>query len=215
MYLEWLIWQQKTPLTRYNYNENIFFNRKYMSTKTLDEREKIIERVEELFLMGHRTAWQVYNHTERSLVSNYDTAKRYLTIVHRRLRNRWKNTDMEKILRNDLQELEMLERFCWQMFAESENYAPKIAAMQNLLKIKAHKARLLGLDDGRFTVKLEAQPFKSNPNIWGNIKETTKRLMIEDGYKPPNPDIWGSMSEKMKSALKEMEEKEKLLSGQT
>lgn len=117
-----------------------------MATKTLDERENIIDRMEELYLMGARSAWQLYQKTTRSEVSNYDTCRRYLRVIERRLLHRWKNLDRQKILRRELQQLEMMEKNAWSAYEQATNASAQMDIFRTILKVKERRAKLLQLD---------------------------------------------------------------------
>ncbi len=114
------------------------------TNKTILEREELIERVEALLIMGFTRPTEIMRQEPR--IKDWETAKRYLSIAQRRLRNRYKKINTDKILKKELRDLDYMEKKLWLNYHGAINANEKTGAINGILKCKERRAKLLGLD---------------------------------------------------------------------
>lgn len=108
------------------------------------EREEIIERIEGLLVMGYWRPTEILKQERR--IADFETAKRYIDIAQRRLRNRYSQINKDKILKRELRDLDFMEKRLWLNYDHAFNYNEKTGAINAILKCKERRAKLLGLD---------------------------------------------------------------------
>ena len=70
-------------------NQKFIVNYKFMPIPDL-EKEDILDKIEELIIMGFRKPSQLLKIPEIQLrVKTFETANRYITIAYRRIRNKY------------------------------------------------------------------------------------------------------------------------------
>lgn len=137
-----------------------------MGDKTDLEKEKLLEDVEELFIMGITRPAQILRVPAiTGRIAEPETAKRYLDIIRRRLRNRYKQIERDKILKKELRDLDFMERKLWIVYSSGSNSSEKTGAMNSILKVKERRAKLLGFDIENFSIS------KTPKNIWALLAE--------------------------------------------
>lgn len=137
-----------------------------MANKGNLEREEILEKVEGFLMMGVRMPTEVMRQEKR--IGDFQTAKRYIEISKRRLRNRYKNIERNKILKRELRDLDFMEKKLWFVFSSAANSNEKTGVINSIIKIKERRARLLGLD---------------TENINPGLSKTLEDLIREDDEK--------------------------------
>ena len=115
-----------------------------MANKPNLEREEIIERIEGLLIMGFWRPTEILKQERR--IADFETAKRYIDIAQRRLRNRYSQINKEKILKRELRDLDFMEKRLWLNYDHAINYNEKTGAINAILRCKERRAKLLGLD---------------------------------------------------------------------
>ena len=112
-----------------------------------EKKEEIVELVEELYIMGIERATEVVKNLARqdpAITIDQRTAGRYIDIVRRRIRNRYKKIDMNQVLKKELRDLNYMEKRLWQSFHGEPNERSGI--INSILKVKERRAKLLGMD---------------------------------------------------------------------
>ncbi|XOB41781.1 MAG: hypothetical protein ACKKMS_00055 [Candidatus Nealsonbacteria bacterium] len=137
-----------------------------MGDKTDLEKEKLLEDVEELFIMGITRPAQILRVPAiAGRIAEPETAKKYLDIIRRRLRNRYKQVERDKILKKELRDLDFMERKLWLVYNSTTLANEKTGVMNSILKIKERRAKLLGFDIETFNIS------KAPKNIWALLAE--------------------------------------------
>lgn len=125
-----------------------------------EKREEIIDMVEELFVMGFTKPYECWkilvNKAEQSAKAgrrdmelekiDVRTVRNYIDIVRRRIRNKYKLIDNNKVLKKELRDLDYMEKQLWSSFKGSLQPKDRASLMNTILKCKARRAKLLGLD---------------------------------------------------------------------
>ena len=109
----------------------------------LIKKEGLLETTEELIMQ------KISKDTEIARILGIDerTAKKYKSIALRRMRNRAKKfNDLDKMLKQELSDLEYMEKKCWLIFRTSTTPNEQAGAMNSINKIKERRAKLLGFD---------------------------------------------------------------------
>ena len=131
------------------------------------EREELIESVEMLLIMGYSRPTEIMRNDLRITV--FETAKRYISIAQRRLRNRYKKVEASKIITKELRDLDFMEKQLWQAYQNADNTNEKTGAVNSIIKCKERRAKLLGLD--------------SETLLLGKKEKTLEDLLREDDEK--------------------------------
>jgi hypothetical protein len=151
-----------------------------MGNRTNEKREEIIDMVEELFVMGYTRPYRIQKilrakgESEKNLdLQNitFETIERYIDIVHRRIRNKYKNIDNNKVLKKELRDLEYMESQLWSAYKGSMASKDKASLMNTILKCKARRAKLLGLD----TENLNINPPKTIEDLFDDYYARDKQ----------------------------------------
>ena len=138
-----------------------------MANLTNEKREYYLEQTEQLYIMGVRTPSELLRNLP---LKDFGTAKKYLEIVRRRIRNRYKNTKMyAKQLTRQLASLDLMEKNSWTDYLKTKTVMvqrgvdghgkpvmveekvgqdedTKVRILGNVLKIQERRAALLGMD---------------------------------------------------------------------
>jgi hypothetical protein len=77
---------------------------------------------------------------------NFETIENYINIIRRRIRNKYKLIDNNKVLKKELRDLDYMENQLWGSFKGSLQPKDRASLMNTILKCKARRAKLLGLD---------------------------------------------------------------------
>lgn len=126
-----------------------------MGNKLSEKREEIIDMVEELFVMGYTRPYRIQKilkakgdaEKDMNLSSlTYETIENYINIIRRRIRNKYKLIDNNKVLKKELRDLDYMENQLWSSFKGSLQPKDRASLMNTILKCKARRAKLLGLD---------------------------------------------------------------------
>lgn len=123
-----------------------------MPRNTLEEKEEILDHCVELYLRGYKTSQQLFSATTRNEIGDLRTAKGYLRIVERRLRNQWRNLDTGKFLRKELQQLDLWEKLAAKEFDRATKPIDRARIIDSIIKIKERRAKLLSLDGENLAV---------------------------------------------------------------
>jgi len=115
-----------------------------MGNKPNLERENLIEKVEGLLAMGFTRPTEVLRQERR--IKDFQTAKRYLEIARRRFYNRYKKINQDKVLKRELRDLDFMEKRLWINYSNAINSNERTGAINSIIKCKARRAKLLGLD---------------------------------------------------------------------
>lgn len=111
------------------------------------EKEEILDKIEELFIMGIRRPSQVLKISEmQTKVKTFDTANQYIEIVKRRIRNKYKKFNREEIIKKELRDLDFMEKKQWINYSKADNSNERTGIINSFLKIKERRAKILGLD---------------------------------------------------------------------
>ena len=116
-----------------------------MGNKPNYQREKLIEAVEAQIIMGYKSPTEILKIFPND-IKDWDTARRYIRIAERRLRNRYKEIDRNKILKKEIRDLEYMEKRLWKNFKSAINDNISSGAINTIIKVKERRAKLLGLD---------------------------------------------------------------------
>ena len=138
-----------------------------ISTKT---REELIDLVEEVYMTGFIRPYQIWKAFKENNVSiDIKTVRNYVAIVRRRIRKKYRNIDLSRILKKELQSLDFMECRAWVNYQAAEPGPEKSLAMNSVIKIKERRAKLLGLD--------------SETLVLGKKERTLEDLLKEDDDK--------------------------------
>lgn len=118
-----------------------------MADLPTEKIEEIIDAVEELHLMGYRKGIEVWRLLEkRGLKCNIKTIYKYKMIVQRRLRNRYRKIKLDKLLSDQLSEIEYMQKRAWADYQTLPPGNERTGCMNTILKCKERIAKLLGMD---------------------------------------------------------------------
>lgn len=121
-----------------------------MSNLTSEQKESLIEQVEQLIVMGFTKPSQII---KQGIVQNKESAKDYIAIAQRRLRNRYKGLDRSKLIARETKSLDLMEKKCWAEYAKAQPML-KTKIMQNIVMIQKRRAELLGIDAPKANLNL-------------------------------------------------------------
>lgn len=117
------------------------------------EREQLLDEVEEAFVMGiTRPAQLLRIGSLAGRIKEWETAKRYLEIVRRRIRNRYSEIIRDKIFKKELRDLDFMERKLWIVYSTASLPNDKTGVINSIIKIKERRAQLLGFDSKNLKV---------------------------------------------------------------
>ena len=110
-------------------------------------REEVVDMVEELMLMGFDKRYQIWQAIKsKGYGTDYKTIGKYMDVVRRRSRKRFREVDIKNVLKKELGKLSLMERQAWKNFMASEPGNEKSGALITISKIMERRAKLLGLD---------------------------------------------------------------------
>jgi len=120
--------------------------------KSHEEREALLDRVEDCMLRGFDRPAQVRQMVEG--IGDDRTAKAYIRLV----RNRWKRSGARNV-ETERQKLiagkQLVERMAWVARADANSVNEQVGALRTVLEAQKQKAQLLGLDVQKFEVSGE------------------------------------------------------------
>ena len=123
-----------------------------MPNLTSEEKENRIDQVEQLIIMGYTKPSQI---VAQGVVQNIESAKEYIAIAQRRLRNRYDNVDRQKMIKREIKSLDLMERKTWADHSKSkDDPRTRSRLMQTIVIIQKRRAELLGLDVPKSNVNL-------------------------------------------------------------
>lgn len=150
-----------------------------------ETREGIMDLVEELFIMGFTKGTRV---SELLKKKGYEldikTVRKYLDIARRRLHNKYKEINRNKVLRREIRDLDYMEQQQWINFRGADNANEKSGAMNTILKIKERRAKLLGLDTENLNLggaKTLEDLIKENEK--DDQQRDNRRIVLDTGQK--------------------------------
>lgn len=156
-----------------------------MGNKLTEKREEIIDMVEELFVMGYNRPYRIQKILKAKAESDKDlelakvdlgTIRNYVDIVQRRIRNKYKQIDNNKVLKKELRDLDYMENQLWSAYKTSMASKDKASLMNTILKCKARRAKLLGLD----TENLNINPPKTIEDLFDDYENDNKQESAEN-----------------------------------
>ena len=109
--------------------------------------EEVINMIEELYCMRIRKGaeiWRFLNKNGYKL--NPATVYKYIGIVRRRLRNKYKQIKLNKALTDELNDLDYMQKKLWIDYQKAISENGRAAFMNSILKCKERISKLLGLD---------------------------------------------------------------------
>ena len=121
---------------------------------------------EELFIMGVTKPSQILRVDKiKGRIAEPETAKKYLNTVSRRIKNRYKKIERDKILKKELGDLDFMETKLWIVYSNATLANEKTGAMNSILKVKERRAKLLGFDSETFNLG------DAPKNIWALLAD--------------------------------------------
>lgn len=121
-----------------------------MSNLTSEEKEKRIDEVEQMIVMGYTKPSQIIR---QGIVDNHQSAKEYIAIAQRRLRNRYKDLDRNKLIARETKSLDLMEKKCWIEYGKAQP-AIKTRIMQTIVMIQKRRAEMFGIDAPKANLNL-------------------------------------------------------------
>lgn len=118
-----------------------------MANRTNIEKEKNLETVEELVILGFTTPSEIQRMIEN--ITDFETAKRYISIARRRIRNKAKRTaNIVELRDGEVRKIKLAEKNAWsQYYRKTTKPSDKAKFLSIIVKLMERKALLLGYDE--------------------------------------------------------------------